>query len=138
MSTVTCKARAEEWVHWYAGGGAALAVVPIPMAGMAALGVIETTMIYWIAKVYGEELTKTEIAVVAAGLELGGFVFKAAALEACNLIPVAGWIVKASVAAGIIEGIGAAIIGHYEDKYPRKKYSISDDVEGQGKKKKAA
>ena len=138
MKKIKCKARAEEWVHWYATGGAALAVVPIPIATTLALGAAETTMIYWIARIYGEQLNKTDLVTIAAGLELGGFVFKAAAIEASNFVPIAGPVIKAAIAAGVIEGIGNAIIKHYDDKYPNRLYTADPEIENPKASKRAS
>jgi uncharacterized protein (DUF697 family) len=134
---VTCHDRAHEWVHTYAAGGAVLATIPLPPGGNTiTLGLAETHMIYWLAKIYGEDLSVKEIAVVAGGLELAGLGLKAAAMEAANLIPIAGWIVKGAIAASAIEGIGFAITRHFEQKYPGKLYAANPDVEGSIKKDK--
>lgn len=66
----TCKERSLKWVHAYSAGGALTTAVPIPGGATLALGGIETHMIYWIAKIYGEELSMKEILVVAGGLEV--------------------------------------------------------------------
>lgn len=92
-------------------------------------------MVYWIAKIYGEELTAGDAVVVLGGLSLGGTVLKAAALEACNFIPIAGWLVKSAIAASAIEGIGHVITKHFEDKYPRKIYTVDPDVESSVKRR---
>jgi uncharacterized protein (DUF697 family) len=128
-SVVTCQDRSREWVHTYAAGGAVLATVPLPPGGNTiTLGLAETHMIYWIAKIYGEDLAVKEIVMVAGGLELAGLGLKAAAMEAANLVPIAGWIVKGAIAASAIEGIGFAIIRHFEQKYPRKEYAVREGV----------
>lgn len=36
------------------------------------------------------------------------------ALEIINLVPILGWLIKAAVAAGIMKGLGEAIIARYE------------------------
>lgn len=118
-----CKERAREWVHVFAAGGGAFSAIPIPMSTTAGLVAVETQMIFWIGRIYGEKLDTTEMAVVAGGLGIGGLVLKSLAAEACTFIPVAGWIVKSAIAVGTIEAIGAAIIRHYEQKYPNKVFS---------------
>lgn len=105
-----------------------LAAAPVPGTSLA-LGAVETTMIYWIAKIYGEELSVTEIATIATSLELAGLGLKAAAMEAMNYVPIIGWLVKSTIAATAIEAIGALIIDHYEDKYPGKPYTVNASVE---------
>ena len=51
---------------------------------------------------------------VSAVVGLAAVVGKIAALEALNLIPLAGWAVKAPVAGAVIKGLGEAIIFHFE------------------------
>lgn len=130
MSQITCKARALKWVHLYAAGGTTFAMLtPIPGATTAGLTAAETHMVYWIAKIYGEELSVKEIAITLGGLELAGLGLKAAAMEACTFIPIAGWIVKGVIAGGAIEGIGHVIVDHFEDRHPGKHYTVDPKVE---------
>jgi uncharacterized protein (DUF697 family) len=114
MSSKNEKART--WVNGYAvAGAAAVAAAVFPGSTSLALVAIETHMCYQIGKIYrGDEYSMAE-AVAAAGLvELASIAGKLAALEALNLLPFAGWIVKAPVAAGVIKGLGEVIIAHYE------------------------
>jgi uncharacterized protein (DUF697 family) len=115
-----CKEKARILVHKYAAFGTAWALLPIPMATSAGLTALETHMIYWIARVYGEEPTRSDVLMTAAGLELCSVALKTVAVEGALLIPVVGWGVKATIAGGAIEAIGNAIIQHYEQKYPGK------------------
>ena len=107
-------------VHKYALAGTAWAVLPIPMATSPGLTALETHMVYWIARVYGEAPSHTDTMIVAAGLELASVGLKTLALEAANYIPVVGWGIKGVIAATAIQGFGAAAIYHYESKYPGK------------------
>jgi uncharacterized protein (DUF697 family) len=132
---VTCEDRAQEWVHLYAAGGAAFAALPIPGGTSAGLAAAESHMVYWIAKIYGEELSVKEIGLTLGTLGIAGLGLKAVALEACNFIPVAGWLIKAGIAASAIEGIGATIIRHFEQKYPGKRYAKDPAVESSVKKR---
>lgn len=131
---VLCRERAREWVHLFAAGGAAWAIIPVPMSTTAGLVAAETQMIYWTGRIYGERLDAGELAVVAGGLGLAGVGLKAIAVEACNAIPVAGWVVKSSIAATTIEGIGALIIRHFEQKYPARTYGERPGLDGLPKK----
>lgn len=136
MSQVKCYDRAKKWVHYYAVGGATFATVtPIPGATTLGLTVAETHMVYWIARIYGEELGVKEIALVLGGLELAGLTLKTVAMEACTFIPVAGWLVKGAIAASAIEGIGHIITQHFEEKYPGKRYSVDPEVEASTRKR---
>ncbi|MGD0089931.1 MAG: hypothetical protein ABSE73_08430 [Planctomycetota bacterium] len=130
----TCQEKAREYVHMAAAGGAVLAPIPVPGMGTTGLVVLEATLIYWIAKIYGETLEAKAIALVAATLEVGSLGVKVVVLEGLNFIPVAGWILKAPVAAGIIEGLGDLAIRHFEDKYPGKLYTVDPEVEKETRK----
>jgi uncharacterized protein (DUF697 family) len=80
-------------------------------------------LIYWIGRVYGEELTKADILMIGAGLEMASVGLKAVAVEGANLVPVVGWGVKAAIAGVTIEGLGEMVIRHFEGKYPGKVYA---------------
>jgi uncharacterized protein (DUF697 family) len=124
MSTVTtCREYAKEWVHLYAAGGAAWAVLSGPVATSAGLMAVETYMIYGIGKIYGEELSGREMLMVGGTLDLASVGLKTLTIEACNFLPVARWLVKGSIAAAAIESIGRLVIRHFERKYPGKLYA---------------
>lgn len=108
--------KARQWVNGYAVSGAALVAAAVfPGATSAALMAIEGRMCYHIGKIFnGEEYTMGDAVAVAGVVGLASMVGKIAALEALNLVPVAGWIVKAPVAGAVIKGLGEAIIAHYE------------------------
>jgi uncharacterized protein (DUF697 family) len=115
-----CREKARAMVHKYAAFGTAWAVLPVPIATSAGLTALETHMLYWIARAYGEEPSKTDVVMAAGGLELCSVALKTAAIEGANLVPVVGWGVKAAIAGSAIEAIGNAAILHYESKYPGK------------------
>jgi uncharacterized protein (DUF697 family) len=121
---LTCKEKARGLIHRYAVFGTAWAVLPIPIATSAGLCAIETHMIYWIGRVYGEELGKGDIMMIGAGLELASVGLKAVAIEGANLIPVIGWGVKGAIAGTTIEGLGEYVVHHFESKYPGKLYTL--------------
>ncbi len=108
--------RARVWVDGFAIGGAALvAAAVVPGATSAALIVIEGTMCLQIGKIYkGDDYTMGEAVATAGVVGLAAVVGKIAALEALNLIPLAGWAIKAPVAGAVIKGLGEAIIYHFE------------------------
>jgi uncharacterized protein (DUF697 family) len=115
-----CRQKTRAMVHKYAAFGTAWAILPVPIATSAGLTALETHMLYWIARAYGEEPTKSDVVMAAGGLELCSVALKTAAIEGANLIPVVGWGVKAAIAGSAIEAIGNAAILHYESKYPGK------------------
>jgi uncharacterized protein (DUF697 family) len=113
-----CRIKARAMVHKYAAFGTAWAILPVPIATSAGLTALETHMLYWIARAYGEEPTKADVVMAAGGLELCSVALKTAAIEGAALVPVVGWGVKAAIAGSAIEAIGNAAILHYESKYP--------------------
>lgn len=125
----TCKEHAVEWVHIYAASGAAWTVLPIPIATSAGLAAAETYMIYWIGKVYGEDLSAKEILAVAGGLELASIGLKSLAIEVCNFVPVIGWLIKPVIAASTIEAVGRLVVKHFEGRYPGRLFTAVDGLE---------
>ncbi len=116
----TCKARARALVHKYAAFGTAWALLPIPVATSVGLTALETHLIYWVARIYGEHPSSGDIAMTAAGLELASVALKTVAIEGANFVPVIGWGIKASIAGSAIEALGALVIEHFEKRHPGK------------------
>lgn len=115
-----CREKARAMVHKYAAFGTAWAILPVPIATSAGLTALETHMLYWIARAYGEAPNKSDVVMAAGGLELCSVALKTAAIEGANFVPAIGWGVKAAIAGSAIEAIGNAAILHYESKYPGK------------------
>ena len=115
-----CRDRARTLVHKYAVFGTVWALLPVPMATSAGLALLETHLIYWVARIYGEHPTKTDIVVTATGLELASVALKTVAIEGAMLVPVVGLGIKASIAGTVVEALGHAVVRHYEGKYPEK------------------
>jgi uncharacterized protein (DUF697 family) len=116
----TCRERAQALVHKYAVAGTAWAVLPIPIATSVGLTAMETHLIYWIGRIYGETPSSMDVVMTAGGLELASVALKTAAVEAANAVPVIGWGVKGAIAGSAIEALGQLVIRHYEEKYPGK------------------
>jgi uncharacterized protein (DUF697 family) len=116
----TCRDRARALVHKYAVAGTTWAVLPLPIATSIGLTAMETHLIYWIGRIYGEHPSGMDVAITAGGLELASIALKTAAVEAANAVPVIGWGVKGAIAGSAIEALGQVVIRHYEEKYPGK------------------
>jgi uncharacterized protein (DUF697 family) len=116
-----CRDKARALVHRYAVAGTAWAVLPIPGATSVGLTAMETHLIYWIGRIYGETPTSMDVAMTAAGLELASIALKTAAVEAATAVPVIGWGIKGAIAGSAIEALGEMVIRHYEQKYPDKR-----------------
>ena len=118
VGPTTPRERARALVHKYALAGTAWAVLPIPVATSVGLTAMETHLIYWIGRIYGEHPSSMDVAMTAGGLELASVALKTAAIEAANFVPVIGWGVKGVIAGSAIEAIGELVIRHYEAKVP--------------------
>lgn len=118
ISPRLCRARAGALVHKYAVAGTIWALLPVPMATSAGLALLETHLIYWIARIYGESPTRSDVLMTAAGLELASVALKTVAMEGAALVPGVGLGVKATIAGTIVEAIGQTIVRHYEAKHP--------------------
>jgi uncharacterized protein (DUF697 family) len=115
-----CRDDAKRVVHKYAVLGTVWALLPVPMATSAGLALLETHLIYWVARIYGEHPTRRDIVMTAAGLELASVALKTVAVEGAMLVPVVGLGIKASIAGTVVEAIGHAVVQHYEGKYPER------------------
>ncbi len=115
-----CRDRARRVVHGYAACGAVWALLPVPMATSAGLALLETHLIYWVARIYGEHPTRSDVLMTAAGLELASVGLKTVAVEGAALVPVIGLGIKAGIAGSVVEAIGQAVVLHFESKYPEK------------------
>jgi uncharacterized protein (DUF697 family) len=115
-----CRDRARRLIHKYAVFGTVWALLPIPTATSAGLALLETHLIYWVARIYGEQPTKTDVLVTAAGLELASVALKTVAIEGAMLVPGVGLGIKASIAGTVVEALGHAVVSHYEGKYPER------------------
>jgi uncharacterized protein (DUF697 family) len=119
---VSCKQEALRWVHRYAAAGAAFAAIPLPVT-TTGLATIETHMLGFIGSIYGDPMSGPATAATGGTLAIAGQGLKWLVLQATTLVPVVGIPIRMGIAAGVIEGIGYAIIQHYERKYPNKMFT---------------
>ena len=115
-----CRDKARRLVHKYAAGGAAWAMLPIPIPTSPTLTALEAHMIYWIARLYGESPSHVDTIIMAAGLEVGSTGLRQAARYLVGLVPIVGWGIKGVIAGAAIETMGQLVIKHFEGKYPDK------------------
>jgi uncharacterized protein (DUF697 family) len=119
----TCKQEALGWVHRFAAGGAAVAMIPLPLSSTACLAALETYMMNVIGEIYGSPPGAVASVVAGGTFVFGGSVLKRAAINLVGFVPIWGWAVRAGIAASAIEALGRAIVGHYEKKYPDKQFA---------------
>ena len=100
-----------------AGAGGA---IPIPIADAIPISAAQVTMVVALGKIFDQEISSSAAkgAIAAAASTFVG-------RNLIKLIPIAGWIVSAGVAAGITEAIGWTIAvdmaKNYRQEYERKK-----------------
>ena len=125
VETRLAKEAAHEWVKENAARTVLAAAVPmpIPLGHSLLTTAIEAYMIIQIAAIYGHRISLKEaialIPVLGATMGVG----KLAALAAGELltyVPVAGWIAKGGVGAGIAYLIGKKATAYFEDRNPGK------------------
>lgn len=116
----TCREEALRWVHRYAVGGAAFAAIPLPGTSTG-LATLETHMTSVIGEIYGESVGAVATTAAGGSYAILGQGLKYLVHKAAAFVPgPAGFAVRLIVAGATIEGIGRAIIEHYERKYPGK------------------
>ncbi len=102
-------------------GGAAASVVPIPLAEMAILIPIHTTMVMTIGHIFGRPVTKTEAKRVVlelgavAGLSLAG----RAAVSALRklVLPALGGVIAAPMTFALTWGLGRVSMAYFDNPH---------------------
>ncbi|MCC6556938.1 MAG: hypothetical protein IT372_28630 [Polyangiaceae bacterium] len=118
----TCKEEALRWVHRYAIGGAAFALLPLPISTSAGLATMETHMTALIGEIYGESVGAVTTTAAGGSYLIMGEGLKYLATEATRFVPVIGPAIRMGIAAATIEALGRGIVGHFERKYPGKRF----------------
>ena len=85
----------------------------VPGVDMPLLTLNQVRLVLRIALAYGETIDNKR-AVELAGVVGAGFGFRAVARELLDLVPVAGWAVKAAIAYGGTKGVGEAAVRYFE------------------------
>ena len=116
----TCRKEALKWVHRYAAGGAAVAALPLPVAHTTTLAALETYMLNVIGDVYDDGPSGVAAAAAGGTFAIGGQALRLAAIRAACFVPVLGIPIRMGIAWVTIEGLGRAIVAHYERKHPGK------------------
>ena len=88
------------------------AAIFIPGADMPVLTLNQLRLVLRIASAYGVEVGQERLPEVLAVIG-GGFAFRAAAHQALNLVPVAGWAIQAGVAYGATRAVGEAAVRYF-------------------------
>ena len=79
---------------------------------MPVLTLNQLRLVLRIASAYGVEVGQERLPEVLAVIG-GGFAFRAAAHQALNLVPVAGWAIQAGVAYGATRAVGEAAVRYF-------------------------
>lgn len=108
------KEQARRKVQGYTQASGVGALIPLPSGAPAAgLMAISSSMCYEIGKIYKEDISKSEAALVAGVVGLMPVAHKIVILELLNTVPF-GLFMKGSLAREIVNLLGEAIIRHYE------------------------
>lgn len=101
-------------IHLAAGSAAGVAAVSaqIPYADHVLLVPIEITMVISLGKVFGIDITGSAAKGVLAG-KLGTIGGMALSQALCGWIPLAGNIINAAAASGMVEALGWAIANDF-------------------------
>ncbi len=117
------KERARMKIKGYAGASGMGSFIPLPPgAPAAALMGISSHMCYEIGKIYKEDISKSEAALVAGVVGLVPVAHKIVLLELINTVPF-GLFMKGSLVREIVTLLGEAIIQHYDRTTRQKVYS---------------
>jgi uncharacterized protein (DUF697 family) len=114
----TCKEEALRWVHRYAIGGAAFALLPLPVSTSAGLATMQTHMLTMIGEIYGDSVGAVFTTATGGSFVIMGQGLKYVATEAVRFVPVIGPAIRSTIAGVTIVALGRGIIGHFERKYP--------------------
>lgn len=107
-------------IHTASVAAGASGAIPIPIADAIPISAAQVTMVFALGKIFEQEISDSAAkgAIAAAASTFVG-------RNLIKLIPIAGWIVSAGVAAGITEAIGWTIAvdmaKNYRQEYERKK-----------------
>lgn len=106
-------------IHTASVAAGASGAIPIPVADAIPISAAQVTMVFALGKIFDQEITSSAAkgAIAAAASTFVG-------RNLIKLIPIAGWIVSAGVAAGVTEAIGWTIAvdmaKNYRKEYERK------------------
>jgi uncharacterized protein (DUF697 family) len=121
---MTCREEAMRWVHRYAAGGAAFALLPLPLSTTAGLAALEAHMFRFVGEVYGDSVGGMASLAAGGTFEVMGQGLKYLATRAVSFVPGPyGAVIRAAIAAVVIESIGRGVVGHFERKHPGKVFS---------------
>ncbi len=96
--------KANAAIHTASIASGAAGAIPIPVADAIPITAAQITMVVTLGKIFNQELTDS----AAKGI-IGALASTFVGRNAIKIIPVAGWVVSAAVAAGITEAIGWTI-----------------------------
>jgi uncharacterized protein (DUF697 family) len=111
------RSKSEDYVdkHTATAVGVVLATALVPGAASVALLAQEGVMATQIARIYGRELTKSEVTGIVSHIGLAAVAGKIVALEAAILTGPASFFIKPAIAAGIIKVLGGLLIDYFEN-----------------------
>jgi uncharacterized protein (DUF697 family) len=76
-----------------------------------------------IGEIYGENVGSMASAAAGGSFTVMGHGLRFVAHQAVGFVPVLGPVIKAGIAAAVIEAIGRGVVAHFERKYPGKVFT---------------
>ena len=112
LSREQAQDKAKRTLHTYAaaGGFGAILTAQVPGIASASLPALEAKMVYDIARVFGYLLDQKQMTSAFGGILAGGLLAKLVAMELSGMVPGVGNLIKGTVAAAFIEGLGIGAI----------------------------
>ena len=110
-------------IHTAAVAAGAGGIVPIPVMDSIPISAAQVTMVIALGKIFGQKVTES-----AAKGVIGAAASTLVGRSLAKLIPIAGWIASAAVAAGVTEAIGWTIAVDFA-KMGSSKNTVDDGAE---------
>jgi uncharacterized protein (DUF697 family) len=111
-SCIEAEEKARKIVNIWATGALALGWVPFSSIGLTAA---EIKMVLDVAEAFGIKENRADA--VLGGIA-GSLIGYTASDIALSLIPGIGWLIKSSIAGGVVKALGEAVIKYYKEKSP--------------------
>lgn len=111
-------------IHTASVAAAASGIIPLPGVDAVPISAAQITMVLALGKVFNQKITDS----AAKGI-IGAAASTFIGRNLIKIIPVAGWVVSAAVAAGVTEAIGWSIAADFAKMYKKEVEDDKDDGE---------
>ena len=114
-------------IHTASVSAGAAGAIPIPVADAIPITAAQVVMVISLGNVFEREITNTAAKTLLTGVA-APIVGRTVASSLLKLIPVAGWMLSAALAATITEAIGWSIAGSFAKQYQKEIITINKDI----------